>query len=149
MRRSTDRLQIGIALFEDFFHSLCSDSAIDGGHGEHRVRGAAFHAILSVGKGSCVTKAAAVRKVGSPDLCAGEMGEVSEVQLGRAEIIHVYQLVKEDTSHLRMVRASVGANYNLILDAVVSAEDLAASEAGLADKVPVGYDAAAGAIQCS
>ena len=77
------------------------------------------------------------------------MGEVSEVQLGRAEIIHVYQLVKEDTSHLRMVRASVGANYNLILGAVVSAEDLAASEAGLADKVPVGYDAAAGAIQCS
>lgn len=151
MRRSTDRLQIGIALFEDFFHGLRSDGATDGGHGEHRGRGTAFHAVLSVGKCNGVTRAATVRKIGGPDLCAGEMGElgVGEVHLGRAEIVHVYQLVKEDPLHLRTVRASVGANYNLILDAVVSAEDVAAAEAGLAGKVSVGYDAAAGAIHCS
>ena len=88
-----------------------------------------------------------MREVGRPDLCAGEMGEVIEVHLGRAEVVHVYQLVKEDPLHLRSVRASVGANHNLILDAVVCADDVAAAEAVLADKVPVGRDAAAGAVQ--
>ena len=150
MRRSTDRFQVGIALLEDFIHSLLCHIFIHGGsHRKYRVFGAASHAIFSVGIGNGITKAATVCKIGSSDFCAGEVGEISEVHLGQAEIIHVYQLVKENPLHLRVVRASVGANNNLILGSVVSAEDIVAAEAGLAGKVPVGCNAAADAIQCS
>ena len=80
------------------------------------------------GPGSSVMESAgdrrlAVSEAGGPDLGAGEVVRVGPVHLVGAVVVHVDQLVGQDSGHLLLGPALAGAHHHLVVCQVVPSEE--------------------------